>query len=81
MLIPRDSHVTDPSEVRRLTGQNADVLRALRRGPQSASALAAIALKYTSRISDLREAGYIIRYDKQRQLYTLVPPGEAPRHG
>lgn len=30
-MIPRDSHVTDPVEVRRLTGQNLAVLQAFGR--------------------------------------------------
>lgn len=47
----------------RYTAQAEDILRALRRGGQTGvtnAELAAIALKYTGRISDLRRRGYTI---------------------
>jgi len=56
-LVP--CHPSVPAEERqRLSGQNAAILARLQRGPATNTELAAIALKYTSRISDLREAGY-----------------------
>ena len=70
-LQPRDSHVTDPSEIRRLTKQAEDVLRRLQQGPASARELSQIALKYTSRVSDLRKAGYDVRCN-ERGTYFLV---------
>ena len=51
---------TDPnvirSDVARLTGQNRAIYDRLRRGPATGRELAAIAQKYTSRISDIRDA-------------------------
>jgi len=58
-LSPRDPH-TDPQYEQRLTGQNKLVLDALRDGPKTNQQLAFFSLKYTSRISDLRAAGYLI---------------------
>ena len=45
----------------RLAGQNKRILERLKLGPATNRELAAMALKYTSRISDLRDAGYNIR--------------------
>lgn len=56
---PRDWGVT-AEEVLRLSAQNAKVLARLQQGPASNLALSSLALKYTSRISDLRAAGYEI---------------------
>ncbi len=68
-----DLPATDPnvreSDVQRLTGQNALILARLRQGPATAAELAQISLKYTSRISDLRAAGYEVKYEDGR--YTL----------
>ncbi|NLX57310.1 MAG: hypothetical protein GXY58_19545 [Planctomycetaceae bacterium] len=51
----------------RLTGQNAAILERLKRGPATNRELAAISLKYTSRISDLRAAGYdVVVVDRDR---------------
>jgi hypothetical protein len=58
-LAPRDPNA-DPRDVPRLTGQNAAILARLRRGPATSGELAALSLKYTGRISDLRAAGYTI---------------------
>lgn len=54
---PRDTHVVR-EESPRLKGQNAAILERLKRGPATNRELAQIALKYTSRLSDLRAAGY-----------------------
>jgi hypothetical protein len=72
-LAPIDPNVAPLDEVR-LTGQNAAILERLRRGPATNAELCGLSLKYTSRISDLRAAGYDI--DCQRgsgglNTYTL----------
>lgn len=54
--LPSDPNVAAVDR-ERLTGQNAVILDRLRRGPATNAELAAISLKYTSRISDLRAAG------------------------
>lgn len=71
VLAPTDPNVR-PADVPRLTGQNAAVLDRLKRGPATAAELAALSLKYTSRISDLRAAGYKITHDPTCGTYTLV---------
>lgn len=45
----------------RLAAQNATILSMLEHGDVSNRQLASVALKYTSRISDLRKAGHNIR--------------------
>ena len=67
-LPPTDPNVR-PADVKRLTGQNAAVLSRLRAGPATNAELAAIALKYTSRVSDLRKAGFTVIEDDG--TYTL----------
>ena len=62
-LSPRDPH-THPADVSRLTGQNAAILARLQRGPATNVELAGIALKYTSRVSDLRKAGYRVECER-----------------
>lgn len=57
---PVDPNVDD-SDRPRLRGQSAAILARLRRGPATNADLAQLALKYTSRISDCRAAGYDIR--------------------
>lgn len=56
-----DSHLTHPAEQQRVSGQSLAILRRLQQGPATNRELAGISLKYTSRISDLREAGYDVR--------------------
>ena len=58
-LSPRDPNV-DSRDVKRLSGQNAAILERLRQGPATNAELAAMSLKYTSRVSDLRDHGYVI---------------------
>jgi hypothetical protein len=73
ILPPTDSHV-HPADERRLTGQNAAILRRLRQGKASSLTLAGISLKYTSRISDLRKHGYRIVCERMQDgvnLYKL----------
>lgn len=58
-LPPCDPHVALEDEPR-LTGQNHMILLRLRQGPASNVELADLSLKYTSRLSDLRAAGFDI---------------------
>lgn len=62
-IAPSDPSVNDEDKPR-LTGQNNAILMALKSGPQTNIELAAIALKYTSRISDLRAAGHRITNER-----------------
>ena len=65
-IVPRDTHV-EKEERPRLTGQNQAILERLRRGPATNFELAEISLKYTSRISDVRAAGYtVVVVDRDR---------------
>jgi hypothetical protein len=64
-----------PADRPRLSGQNAVILARLRQGTTSNVELADISLKYTSRLSDLRAAGYDIvchRGEKGLNFYELV---------
>jgi hypothetical protein len=73
-IAPVDSHVTEPSECRRLSTQNATILARLQRGPCTNRELAGLSLKYTSRISDLRAAGHVItvkRHPRGLTIYSL----------
>lgn len=47
-------------EQQRLSGQCSRILQRLKEGPVSNAELSTMALKYTSRISDLRAAGYAV---------------------
>lgn len=53
------SHFADRADVPRLTGQNGRILGRLRQGPATNDELAAIARKYTGRISEIRD--YLLR--------------------
>lgn len=62
----------------RLSQQCERILDRLRQGPATNRELAALALKYTGRISDLKAAGYRIECFEQDKLtgltkYRLVP--------
>lgn len=59
-LQPCDPNVHEADKPR-LVGQNAAILARLRQGPATNAELAKISLKYTSRISDLRAAGYDVQ--------------------
>jgi hypothetical protein len=64
-IIPvRDRNVVDDDKPR-LTGQNAAILERLKHGPATNDELSRIARKYTSRISDLRAAGYRITCERE----------------
>ena len=58
---PVDPHVTDMTELQRLSSQTRQIVALLKRGPATNAELATISLKYTSRVSDARHAGYDIR--------------------
>lgn len=72
---PIDPQVGE-TERPRLRGQNGQIVARLRRGPATNADLAMISLKYTSRISDCRAAGYdiqIVRRDPGgRNWYELI---------
>jgi len=61
--------VRDPNAVEddkpRLNGQNLLILERLRQGPATNAELSQIALKYSSRTSDLRKAGYNVTCERQ----------------
>lgn len=83
-MLAHDSHVTDPHEIARLSSQNAKILARLQQGPASNRELAELSLKYTSRLSDLRHAGYDVRCERGEHglnIYTLVQPQRAPMAG
>jgi hypothetical protein len=68
--------VSRPEEARRLGKQCASILARLQQGAASNFELASLSLKYTSRISDLRRAGYDVRvverdYATGRTVYKL----------
>lgn len=44
----------------RLAGQCAKILERLKQGPATNYELSAISLKYTSRVSDLRNSGFVV---------------------
>lgn len=71
VLNPRDSHVTEPTEVKRLSTQNQRILERLLRGPCTNVELAKLSLKYTSRVSDLRKAGFSIIADRKARGLTI----------
>lgn len=69
-----------PDEAPRLSRQCRAILQRLIVGPMTNVSLASIALKYTSRISDLRAAGYDIRvadrcHETGVVVYRLYPRG------
>jgi len=73
ILPPTDPNVI-PADSHKLSGQNAAILRRLRIGAASSLTLAGLALKYSSRISDLRKHGYVIHCERMQDgthLYTL----------
>ena len=74
-IVPRDSHVTQPTEVIRLTSQNSRVLARLQSGPITNVELVKLSLNYRARISDLRAAGHTITAHRQPgglTIYELV---------
>jgi hypothetical protein len=70
----RDEHDERPIELNssvpdheapRLRPQHHEILARLREGPATNAELAGLSLKYTSRVSDLRAAGYGVRCERQ----------------
>jgi hypothetical protein len=67
----------------RLSRQCAAILARLEQGPATNRDLAGLSLKYTSRISDLRKAGYQVAvtdrdHGSGRTVYALIPQTERP---
>jgi len=63
-----------PEDQPRLSRQCALILERLRQGPATNAELAGTSLKYTSRVSDLRRAGYAIDCERLKDgltRYTL----------
>lgn len=62
--VPEDSLFAQPPSLAcdapRLNSQCVQILDRLRKGPATNKELAAISLKYTGRISDLRKSGYMV---------------------
>jgi hypothetical protein len=69
-LAPRDPN-THSEDVPRLSGQNAVILARLRSGPATNNEMAELSLKYTSRISDLRAAGYTVTCERLHRGLTV----------
>lgn len=70
-LAPTDPNVL-PEDVARLSKQCQAILAKLRTGPCTNYELAALALKYTSRISDLRKHGFNVRMTERRKDGTTI---------
>jgi len=71
---PCDPHI-HRADISRVSGQTARIVDLLRRGPATNVELAAVSLKYTSRVSDARAAGYTIECERVRDgvtRYTLT---------
>lgn len=72
-------------EQTRLSRQCADILARLQQGPATNDELSRISRKYTSRISDLRQRGYVVICTRQDhksglteyRLELTVPPLQA----
>jgi len=62
-------------EVKKRGGQAARILARLQAGPATSLELAQVALKYTNRISELRDDGHNIQAEEVNGVwrYTLVP--------
>tara|TARA_Y100000310_G_scaffold316852_2_gene369061 strand:+ start:2515 stop:2820 length:306 start_codon:yes stop_codon:yes gene_type:complete len=75
----RALHATDrnveEADHPRLRGQNAMILARLQRGPATNAELSTISLKYTSRISDLRAAGFEVTCERVKGGTTLYRLG------
>lgn len=77
---PRTLRAADPNidaaDEPRLSAQCQTILARLQSGPATNTELAAIALKYTSRISDLRKAGYSVTNKRQSGGVTVYTLGQ-----
>lgn len=69
---PRDPHV-QPADRQRLSGQSLAIYNRLKAGKASNRELAQISLKYTSRISDIRAAGFAVECEREPGGLTLAP--------
>ena len=64
-----------PLERQRLSNQNARILARLQQGPATNRELSEMALKYTGRLSELRQAGFAVTAEKRANgltVYRLV---------
>ena len=71
--LPIDPNI-HPDDREAVIGQNGAILERLRAGPATNVELAAMSLKYTSRLSDLRAAGHVIECKRgpgRVNVYTL----------
>jgi hypothetical protein len=78
-LQPTDSHVIDRGEIRRAMSASARILARLQQGPALIYELAAITLKFTQRISDLRKAGYVVRCSENAEGYSVYTLESKPQ--
>lgn len=74
--VPRIDRRLPQPERRRLSAQCASILDRLEHGPASNLELSAIALRYSARIKELRDAGYVIEITETdhatgRRVYRL----------
>ena len=71
----------DLTDTPRLDSQCARMLLRLQHGAATNVELAGISLKYTSRITDLRQLGHVIECEKRQNgvtVYRLVPKRDTP---
>ncbi len=71
----------DATESPRLDSQCDRMLARLQKGAATNVELAGISLKYTSRITDLRQLGHTIECEKRKNgmsVYRLVPKRDTP---
>ncbi len=64
-------------DVVRLSGQCLAILRRLGEGPATNVELSKLSLKYTSRISEIKQAGHDVRAVREKGgvwRYSLIPP-------
>ena len=65
LVFARDSFVTSPTEIRRLSAESAKVLARLEQGPVTRRELNGLTINATARISDLRAAGYVVTCEEK----------------
>lgn len=84
-LTPTDKTVTNPDEIKRLTGQSYKIIDRLSDGPVTNDELTKVARKFCARLTDLRKNGYvIICYRKEYEsglthYYLFQRPGQSAR--
>ncbi len=82
-MLPKDSNVLSPREIRRLVGQNARIYARLTEGPATRNELAALAVNVTGRVSDVRAylkpLGLDINVDEKPNGLSIYRIGELPK--